>query len=320
LEDENESQRCESLIQDACDAIDVPVTCPCFDANELASAVRFINSDDAILSMRSCSTSLDRNGLELTYNLENSEGANTLGYGSFPNACSDGDARRFLEDENESQRCESLIQDACDSIDVPVTCPCFDANDLALAVGKINNDTVDMNEMSCSTDSNRNGVTLLYRQKNPNIRQEGFGSYPDSCLFGGDSIRSLQNEEESQRCESLIQDACDTLHASDVKAVTCPCFDANDLALAVDKINNGTVDMDMSSCLNCPNRYGLGITYKPKNSEFENMFGYGSFPNSCLYEGDILQLLEDENESQRCESLIQEACDTLAVPVVDLCI
>merc|ERR1712008_254227 len=199
------------------------------------------------------------------------------------------------------------------------TCPCFDANDLALAVGKINNDTVDMNEMSCSTDSNRNGVTLLYRQKNPNIRQEGFGSYPDSCLLGGDSIRSLQNEEESQRCESLIQDACDTLHASDVKAVTCPCFDANDLALAVDKINNGTADMYMSSCSKCSNRYGLEITYKLKNSEGANTLGYGSFPNACS-EGDARRFLEDENESQRCESLIQEACDTLAVPVVDLCI
>jgi len=297
--------------------------CPCFNKNDLDSAVDEINNGDVIMDNSSCSTDSDRDGLELAYKPRNSEFPNLLDFGSFPNGCSSEGALQSLGDEEESKRCESLIQDACDALDFPVvppvTCPCFDESDLALAIGKIKNGTVDMDNRSCSTDSKHYGATLVYSPKNSNYKLLGFGSYSDSCMFEGDTRRGLTNDKEIERCESLIQNACGTLNVPVVPPVTCRCFDKDKLALAVEKINNGTVDMGCNSC-STHSLDGLELTYTPKNSTYYHMLGYGSYGENCMSEGDQLFSLEDDEESKYCESLIQSACDSLAASIVGSCL
>jgi len=287
----------------------------------LAAAVEEINIGKADMGNNSCSTDLKRSGVELTYKRKNSLYPNMLGFGSYDENCmSGGDALQIFEDEEQMEHCKSLIDDACDNVDAPVvssvTCPCFDENDLALVVHKINNDKVDMDNNSCSTDSNSDGATLLYSPKNSSDKKLGYGSFAHRCMFGGNKFRMLANEKKIERCESLMKNACDALDVPVVSPIKCPCFDKEDLAAAVEEINIGKADMGNNSCSTDLKRSGVELTYKRKNSLYPNMLGFGSYDENCMSGGDALQIFEDEEQMEHCKSLIDDACDNVDAPVV----
>jgi len=74
--------------------------------------------------------------------------------------------------------------------------------------------------------------------------------------------------------------------------------------------------MHENSCSTDDKRSEVELTYKPKNSMYPNILGFGSSSQSCMSGGDAHQLLEDEKEIEHCKSLIDNACDTVDAPVV----
>ena len=104
----------------------------------------------------------------------------------------------------------------------------------------------------------------------------------------------------------LLPSECTSQGTNDVITNTCPCFSSAALVNFTAENTN-----DTSSCKGFPNSLSI---WKVQDPNTWHPMGYGAFLDrpSCLYEGDIMRLIEPE-EARACFQLIQNRCEELGL-------
>jgi len=227
---------------------------------------------------------------------------------------------------NKLQVSDGVRCDKKSSIVPFMKCPCFDSYDVDNAVSDITKGTsvTYAQETSCQiTNEGSYGLHYMYNALRPEDRTFHSLSTRSTYLDRLGACKKDNNilpiaAEEGDACLTLLEDACATIA---VHVDTCPCFDVNDLEIAIKGITDGTKKVLHGACVPTSGTsisiFYNDTSYHPYNVPTEGYNVYVSDysgDGSCRSGGDIVTTDISLESASHCFSLIQNVCQLLNVP------
>lgn len=209
-------------------------------------------------------------------------------------------------------------------------CPCFSiAEGLNWANTKIAGPTVDFHRpTSCFVDRPKITINFAYlNQERADASGPGFYRIVEGVVYNHvsatydtvneryecsseDTIRTI-TAKEALMCHNLLKSTCQTMEDR-----ICPCYSMSDLAMAEQRIQQGTTKIDTTkSCVTPTDQYDKYGLYEIGNYDTMGfpcdgcttiMFAVQN-SNSCFHGSDIVRTI---NPGQRihCQNLMQKTC------------
>jgi len=201
-----EGQKCVALIQKQCDRLDEREQpgCPCFTDDVVNAAAYAITKE--------CITGANNGSISLHVDPTADPTAMSPIYSavvSGATSCGTGDTV-FPTSKEKASVCFDLIQDACESSNVELTCPCFTKEDVDATVNILKRTQNFTRRENFCNDINGE-INLMY-YTNPDFpgTVSGYSIGGNTCVKS--DMATSATDKEAEYCKSLLQNACDAVH------------------------------------------------------------------------------------------------------------
>jgi len=200
--------------------------CPCFSNNEVENTVIGLTQGTmaASLDTLSCQrTSEGSYGIYYTDDviIQADRIFNSFSVGGRDlnqvGTCTKDNTSDYIAREEEDV-CLRILQNSCKTLDdrkvsLDGTCPCYNEDDLNIAVASINDGLKKLRDGACKSTKG-SSISFFYEAtpSNTPVEVEGYSVYTSQvsrkCTFGGDIKLQNISRQSAVHCSRLIEDAC----------------------------------------------------------------------------------------------------------------
>ena len=198
-------------------------------------------------------------------------------------------------------------------------CPCFSDKDIDSTIDDIikGTESTSLQKKSCQISSE--GSYGLYHQYDSlsSFSISGMNSNNTGTCMSTGTTKQI-GTEEADVCFSILEDACEALNATMVKAdpapdAICPCYNEDDLSAAIHSIKSGSKEVIDGSC-DSGSSTSISLFYRdpsyPMHIEGYNVRN-SELSSRCRYGGDIVISDISTESASHCSSLLHNACNQL---------